>query len=135
MDMFEWKPQFSVGIGSIDGQHQNLFAVARELYAAMSAGQGKQAMGQILDRLVQYTAVHFAHEERLMRLHGYPDLAKHQDEHKLLSRQVLAFQKDFEAGKVAMSVQLLQFLRSWLEHHIQSEDRAYAPYLKAKKVA
>ena len=53
--MFDWKPQYSVPIPSIDGQHQNLIRIAEELYAAMSAGQGKAALSQILDRLVQYT--------------------------------------------------------------------------------
>ena len=41
----------------------------------MSTGQGKAVSGRILDRLVQYTASHFSHEERLMRLYDYPDLA------------------------------------------------------------
>jgi hemerythrin-like metal-binding protein len=133
--MFEWKPQFSVGIGSIDGQHQNLFAIARELYAAMSAGQGKLAVGRVLDRLVQYTAIHFAHEERLMQQFQYPSFAKHQEEHRMLTRQVLAFQADYEAGRVAMSIQLLNFLKDWLEHHIQTEDSAYAPYVKSGATA
>jgi hemerythrin-like metal-binding protein len=133
--MFEWKPQFSVGIGSIDGQHQNLFAIARELYAAMSAGQGKLAVGRVLDRLVQYTAIHFAHEERLMQQFQFPAFAKHQEEHRMLTRQVLAFQADYEAGRVAMSIQLLNFLKDWLEHHIQTEDSAYAPYVKSGATA
>ena len=134
-NMFEWKAEYSVGINSIDGQHQNLFAMARELYTAMSTGQGKAALSRILDRLVQYTSVHFSHEERLMQQHGYPDFLKHKLEHDQLTKQVLAFQKDFEAGKAAMSVQVLEFLRGWLEHHIQGSDSAYAPYFKAKKVA
>jgi len=129
--MFEWKAEYSVGIGSIDGQHQNLFASARELYQAMNAGQGKAALARILDRLVQYTVVHFAQEERLMEECGYPDLQKHRQEHEALTKKVLAFQADYEYGRVAMSVQVLQFLRGWLEHHIQAEDKAYAPYLKA----
>jgi hypothetical protein len=41
-----------------------LFAIGRELYAAMSAGQGKSVLAHILDRLVQYTTVHFAHKEK-----------------------------------------------------------------------
>jgi hemerythrin len=133
--MFEWKPQYSVEIGSIDGQHQNLFRVARELYAAMSTGRGKNAMATILDRLVQYTAVHFAHEERLMRLHDYPDLDAHRAEHEALTRRVLEFQADFQAGRVAMTVQVLQFLREWLEKHIAGSDQKYAPFLRNKAVA
>jgi len=133
--MFEWKQEYSVGIHSIDAQHQNLFATSRELYSAMSTGQGKSALARILDRLVQYTKVHFAHEERLMSANGYPDLARHQMEHAALTRQVVQFQQDFQAGRAAMTVQLLHFLQNWLQHHIQESDHAYAPHLKAKAVA
>jgi hemerythrin-like metal-binding protein len=133
--MFEWKPEYAVGIGSIDAQHQKLFAIARELYEAMSAGKGKASLALILDRLVQYTATHFAHEERLMRVHDYPDFLKHKAQHDALTKQVLAFQKEFETGMVSMTVQLLQFLKNWLENHIMASDFEYAPCLKQKNVA
>jgi hemerythrin len=133
--MFEWNNAYSVGIPSVDAQHQNLFATARELHHAMSSGQGKAAMGKILDRLVQYTKAHFAHEERLMRLADYPGLESHKGEHEALTRKVLDLQREFEAGKTSISVQMLQFLRTWLQQHIQHSDLAYAPYLKQAKVA
>jgi len=113
--MFEWKSEYAVNIGSIDAQHRNLFAMGRELYAAMSAGQGKSVLARILDRLVQYTTVHFAHEERLMQLHNYPGFAKHKAEHDALVKQVVAFQTEFNAGRAALAVPLLQFLKDWLE--------------------
>lgn len=133
--MFEWKSQYSVGIASIDGQHQNLFRLAEELYKAMNAGQGKAALSRILDRLVQYTTVHFAHEERLMGLHRYPEIADHAAEHRSLTKQVLAFQADFEKGKALMTIQVLQFLKDWLQHHIAESDQKYAPFLKERSVA
>lgn len=132
--MFEWKNDYSVRIGTIDGQHQNLFAIARELYDAMSAGHGKAALERILDRLIQYTAVHFAYEERLMLAHGYPDFVHHKAQHVALTKQVLAFQAEFKSGRASMTVQLLQFLKDWLEKHIKVSDQAYAPYLKEKAV-
>jgi hemerythrin-like metal-binding protein len=133
--MFEWNNSFSVGIGSVDAQHQNLFAIARELHSAMSSGQGKAALGKILDRLVQYTAAHFAHEERLMRLADYPGLETHKSEHEALTRRVLDLQREFAAGKTSISVHVLQFLRTWLQEHIQHSDMAYGPYMKQAKVA
>jgi hemerythrin-like metal-binding protein len=132
--MFEWNDRYSVGIGSIDAQHQNLFRLAGELHAAMTTGQGKAAAGKVLDRLIQYTATHFAHEERLMRLHDYPGLATHKAQHDALTRQVLQFQLDFQSGRAAITVQLLQFLKSWLEQHIAGSDQQYAPYLKDRAV-
>jgi hemerythrin-like metal-binding protein len=133
--MFEWKDDYAVGIGSIDAQHQGLFAIGRELYAAMSAGQGKSVLARLLDRLVQYTAVHFAHEERLMQLHHYPDFAKHKAEHDALVKRVQAFQTEFRGGRATMAVQVLQFVKDWLENHIKGSDLAYAPFMKTQKVA
>lgn len=132
MGMFEWKNEYSVGISSIDSQHQKLFAIARELYTAMSAGRGKAALALILDRLVQYTTAHFGHEERLMRLNDYADFAQHKAQHDALTKQVLTFQTEFEAGRVTMTVQLLQFLKDWLEKHIKVSDFAYVPSMKQK---
>ncbi len=133
--MFEWKNEYMVGIGSIDAQHQGLFAIGRELYAAMSAGQGNSVMSRILDRLVQYTTVHFAHEERLMQLHKYPDFDKHKAEHDALVKQAMAFQAEFKGGRATMAVQVLQFLKEWLEKHIKGTDTLYVPCMKAQKVA
>ena len=133
--MFNWRTEYSVDIGSIDAQHRMLFAIADELYTAMTAGQSRTVLDRILYRLVQYTKVHFAHEERLMQLHGYPEFQKHKGEHDALTTKVLTFQRDFQAGKVSMSVQLLQFLRGWLVEHIQGSDHRYTPFLKSKAVA
>lgn len=131
-DMFEWKSEYSVGVLSIDAQHQNLFAIARELYVAMSAGQGKSALARVLDRLIDYTRAHFAHEERLMRLADYPDLPRHKAEHDALTQRVLKFQAELASGRASMTVQVLQFLKDWLEKHIKVSDGAMAGCLKQK---
>jgi hemerythrin-like metal-binding protein len=133
--MFEWKNDFATGIGSIDAQHQSLFAIGRELYSAMTQGQGKTVIGRILERLVQYTTVHFAHEERLMKLHSYPDFAAHKAQHDALVKQVLALQTEFQTGRVTLAIPVLQFLKEWLEKHIQKTDMAYTACLKAHKAA
>src|SRR5690349_16887152 len=130
--MFEWKSEYSVSIPSIDAQHQGLFRTAAELHAAMTSGQGKAALARVLDRLVQYTAAHFAHEERLMAQHSYPELPAHRAEHEALTKQVLDFQAKFQSGQALVTVQLLQFLKSWLEKHIQGTDARYTPYLMDK---
>ena len=133
--MFEWKNEYAVNIGSIDAQHQMLFAIGRELHQAMSAGKGRGVLSSILDRLVQYTMQHFTHEESLMRLHQYPNFASHKAQHDALARQVVEFQAEFNAGKIAMALQVLNFLQDWLQNHIKGSDFAYAACLKGKKVA
>ena len=134
-DMFEWKPEYSVDIESIDGQHQSLLAIGHELHTAMSTGQSKAVMGKILDRLIQYTTMHFAHEERLMQSRGYPGFVGHKALHDALAAKVVQFQVDFKEGRAAVSIDLLDFLKNWLVEHIQVTDRKYAPYLLEKAVA
>ncbi|MGA2197540.1 MAG: bacteriohemerythrin [Bryobacteraceae bacterium] len=133
--MFEWNTSYSVQIGSIDAQHQTLFRLAEELRTAMAAGQGKSVLSRILDRLVQYTMVHFAHEERLMQLHDYSNLAAHKAQHEELTQKVQQFQAEYNAGTTAITVGLMIFLRDWLTGHIAGSDQKYAPFLKEKLVA
>ena len=133
--MFEWKPSYSVQISSIDGQHQNLFRLAAQLHAAMSSGQSNAILAELFDDLVQYTTVHFQQEERLMQGVNYPNFAAHKAEHEALLRRVNELKHQFAGGRVAMSTDVLHFLKNWLERHIMGTDQQYVPYLKAKSVA
>ena len=133
--MFTWKPVYSVNVASIDAQHQNLLAIGRELLDSMSSGHGQAATGKILDRLVQYTTVHFAYEERLLQTNGYPDFMAHKAEHDALVKKVLQFQVDFNAGRVALSIDLVRFVKNWLIGHIQGSDQEYSPFLRENPAA
>lgn len=130
--MFEWKSDYSLGHGDIDRQHQRLFALASDLHTAMTQGKGKDALSATLARLIDYTKTHFATEERLMQAHHYPEYPHHKAAHDALTARVLEFQKEFEAGRVGMTVELLQFLKDWLQKHIGETDRKVAAFLKVK---
>ena len=133
--MFEWKNEYSLSIASIDAQHKKLFAIAEELHEAMRTGQSKPVLSKILDRLVQYTATHFAQEESLMKAHAYPDFAAHRSVHEALKKQVMDFQEKFQAGETFISIELMTFLKDWLEKHIKGTDMRYAPFLLQRNVA
>lgn len=130
--MFEWKDEYATGIPGIDAQHKNLFAAARELHAALSAGQAREMTSSLLDRLIQYTVAHFQHEEELMERHRYPELFQHRAEHEDLKRQAAQFRADFAAGKTGTTIRLLPFLSRWLEHHILGSDLKYAAVLRGR---
>jgi hemerythrin-like metal-binding protein len=90
---------------------------------------------KILDRLVQYTITHFAQEERLLQQHGYPDLAAHKVAHEALKKKVREFQSEFQAGTAVISIELMHFLRNWLEKHIQGTDMRYSPLLIQRRLS
>jgi hemerythrin len=132
MSMFEWKQDYSLDHGDIDGQHQRLFELASDLHIAMTQGHGKEALSKTLANLVAYTKAHFANEERLMQAKHYPEFPEHKAAHDALTARVIEFQKEFEAGRVGMTIELLQFLKDWLRTHIGETDRKVATFLKKK---
>ena len=130
--IFPWNESYSVGISQIDAQHKGLIRLINDLHGAMSAGKGKQALGTILADLVHYTKVHFTFEENLLREKGYSNLAAHHAVHQKLTQQVIELQQRFAAAKLTLTVEVMQFLKSWLADHILVHDQAYARELKAK---
>ena len=129
-----WNESWMVGVQEIDAQHKHLVSLLNQLHQALSQGKGKDVLGGILDSLVRYTKAHFAAEERLMQQCGYPDIVAHQQTHVQLTDKVLYFQRSFQSGQVAMGVEIMQFLGSWLQGHIRGTDKKYAPFLHAKGV-
>jgi hemerythrin-like metal-binding protein len=129
-----WSTQYSVGISTIDSQHQKLVGLLNDLHAAMMQGKGKAIIGKILDGLAEYTVSHFAHEERLMQLYRYPEFAQHKAIHDKLIAQVKKLQEDLRGEKATISLDVMSFLQRWLVDHIQGVDKKYTAHMQAAGV-
>lgn len=125
MALLQWDNSLSVGITSIDEQHKQLVSVVNSLHDAMKAGRSKEALGDILRTLIDYTKKHFATEERYFDLYRYENSESHKAEHKKLTEQVLEFQNKFNSGSISLSVELMNFLSDWLKNHIKGVDKQY----------
>lgn len=128
-----WTPAYELGVPTIDKQHAQLVEMLRELQRAMSEGRAQDVLDSILDRLVSYTRVHFATEERLMIDSHYPLYHQHKQEHEELTESVGRFLQEYRRKRAVLSIQLLPFLREWLLHHIMESDRKLGQHLRAAK--
>ena len=128
-----WKDEYSVGVPEMDKQHQKLITLLNQLDEAMGKGKGKDVIGNILAELVRYTQTHFANEEFLLLSHNYPELSSHKLEHIKLTKQVLEFKLDFDAGKVTLTIPVMNFLENWLVNHIQVRDKLYGKMIAEKR--
>ena len=122
MPFLPWSEQMVIDGDCIDGQHQQLVATINQLHDLLH-GQGPGELGQIIEFLVVYADVHFADEERLMRLSGYPGGDEHHHEHSRFTIQMEAFRESFLAGEDQVDEDLLAFLKAWLINHIMGTDR------------
>jgi hemerythrin len=124
----QWDNSFSVGIPSIDAQHQRLFDLVNELFDGVKH-VNHSVIERVLGELVEYTVSHFAFEEKLLADNGYPEEKEHLAKHRKLVESVSAFVKEFESGESMVDFRLLNFLRSWLAGHILGEDMKYRTHL------
>jgi len=130
-----WNDKLSVGIASIDKQHQKLIGLLNDFYDAAQQGKGEKALAGQLGDLIDYTKVLFANEERLFAKTGYPDAAAHKKAHEDLTQQLLEIQKKYTAGAgTTLSLGTLTFLKNWFITHIQGRDKRYGPHLISKGI-
>jgi hemerythrin len=133
MPLMAWSERMSVGVATLDEDHKKLVSLLNELFDGVQAGQGQEAVGKILDRLIAYTVEHFKREEQFFQQTCYPDAAAHRVEHGNLCKQVLDIQQKYKTGVTAtLSLEVMNFLKTWLINHIQGSDKKYGPFLNSK---
>ncbi|MFT4170920.1 MAG: bacteriohemerythrin [Rhodocyclaceae bacterium] len=130
-DLFTWNDEFSIGLHEIDEQHKELVRLLNELHTAIIEHHATATCREILDSLANYTRTHFAVEESLMRVAGYPEFEAHKQSHEDLIAQVQALQEKLDSGQAKITFELMHFLKQWLIHHINEADRRFGTYFLA----
>lgn len=135
MASMTWSTSLSVGVQALDDDHKKLVAMINELLEGILKNRRHEALTQVLDELVHYTKLHFAHEEALFARTGYPGTATHIQQHRALVKQVADLQARLKAGDTSLlSLDLMKFLKEWLTRHIMEEDKRYQSHFNAKGI-
>jgi voltage-gated potassium channel len=121
----------SVGIPSIDEEHQNILAMVRKLGSA-DQKMKKTVVHEILNDLRDYTVKHFKREESLFLAAGYPGADDHVAEHRNLTAKVDELLTDRQQ---ISSDSLGELLDSWIRDHILVCDKKYINHLNQKQEA
>jgi hemerythrin len=130
--LITWKESYNVGIATVDAQHRQLVALINELHDGMRNGVANEMLSKVFDRLVKYTETHFSDEEAMLTAQRYPNLPAHKEQHAKFTKSVRDLAADYRAGRVALSLPVMTFLKNWLTTHILDSDQQYAAYLRPK---
>lgn len=128
MEHFIWSEEYSVGMESVDHQHQQLIGLLNNLIDAV-AQNNLIVIGLTLNGLIMYTMYHFRHEESLFEKYKYPDCEKHKGEHAWLATKVTEFNTGLKRGE-NVGKELVAFLKLWLSEHILKSDMAFSTFLQ-----
>lgn len=136
MALFDWRGEFSVGIETIDTDHKFLVSLINQLEEAVAEGQGKDAVGTVLNALYDFTEYHFSREEHMMAACGYPDIDTHILQHQAMKAQVMEVRDNFLTGQTdGIDRAVLEFLENWMGNHIVCQDLLYQPCMQKNRDA
>jgi hemerythrin len=122
------------GDPEIDGQHRELFARLDKLLAASRERRSREEVGQTLTFLGDYVVQHFAAEERMMVVSGYPEIEAHRAEHARFVQEFGLLYREFKAeGPTTLFIiRVGNRVTTWLREHIYRTDRTFVEFLKSK---
>ena len=131
MKELAWDQGLSIGIDEIDDDHRRLVDLYNILNHSVTEGDATDYIGAVLEELINCTAWHFSHEERLMLQYGYDAYEEHKADHQDLIDGVKELQQKFlQTGKLDKK-EHLEFLERWLTEHILVDDIRLGSYLIA----
>jgi hemerythrin-like metal-binding protein len=134
MPIVTWCDEYSVNIEEIDTQHQRMLELVNNLHSSVEACVDKNDLKRLLVELVEFTGMHFATEERLMKEHDYPDLVKHHKEHRMLLRHLNSLVTAVSGGEYPTFYSDYDVSSDWALNHISEFDTDLGVFLNSRNV-
>jgi len=129
MTLSVWKHASSVGVRAMDDQHGILVDTMNELRLAVVHGSGREQVSEVLDRLIEFTRMHFWSEEQLLEQYSFPSLAEHRIDHQRIMAQILQSSHRVMHGETVQMRPLLCYLNDSYAGHIETMDREYGTWM------
>ena len=124
-----WSHACIVGVKAMDDQHGILVDTLNELRQQLLRGSCREQVNQHMERLIEFTSLHFGCEESLLERFGFPGLEEHRAAHQQLLNNIrLAASYADNDEKTAFQRQLSLLSDSYLQH-IEGFDRQYGSWL------
>jgi len=122
MKLIEWKNEYSVGVASIDHEHQAMIALINDTYARVRDPENVASIDYCLGEICTNIAAHFALEERMMREAQYGEYAAHKEDHEKLLDEIRDLMDAFAADPKSGRELLRERLSGWFGNHFATFD-------------
>jgi hemerythrin len=131
-----WREGLTIDQGPIDQDHHTLIAIINKFETVEPGPAAAAGLADVIRELEQYGSTHFAREERLQRLVGFPFAEAHSHQHRHLMRSLKDARAELArtaSGKdlAVFREHMCGFLNDWLIDHIIRTDLTMKPYVKA----
>lgn len=126
-----WQSYYSVQVAELDEHHKKLIDMLNELYDAYLNDVQQDKIVPILAEMSDYANVHFKAEEIYFERFDYKEATEHKTEHNSFLEKIKTFKVDYQKNSKLLTLQIMNFLRNWLNNHIMKSDKKYIDCFKA----
>jgi hemerythrin len=118
----------------MDAEHGQMVHLIENLEDAIRSGKDEPTIRNEFDRLIAWTAKHFAHENDHMLQTKFKAAQAHIEHHRRLIETLKGFVSGSADGadEKVRAPDAIQFLENWLVHHIETDDAELAEFLARK---
>lgn len=117
-----WRDEFSLGVPSIDHEHQELIALINAVFVRIEAGE-EQSVGDDLGEIYAGISAHFALEEQIMRAEHYDQFEDHKADHERLLDDIREIMDSYEDGSYGDRKEAFaERLQRWFVDHFKTKD-------------
>ena len=120
MSLLQWKPEYSVGIASMDDEHRGMIGLINDVYAQLDQSADVYETEACLEEIFIAISSHFALEERLMLEAAYSEYDAHKEDHENLLDEIRDLVDEFVADPVAGGQVLEERLSIWFSKHFST---------------
>lgn len=122
MSLIKWRDDYSVGIPSVDHEHQELIQSINGLIEAMRAKTDPDQVIHALAEIYANISAHFALEEKVMRDAGYASYHEHKLDHEVLLDELLELTDSIDDDCSYVEEELSHNLDRWFSDHFRTHD-------------
>ena len=122
MNLLKWKPEYSVGIASVDTEHREMIELINDVYAKLGKSPDAEEVEDCLESIYTAISLHFALEERIMRESSYFEYEEHKDDHENLLDEIRDLMDEFVADTQTGARVLEKGLSDWFGRHFATFD-------------
>jgi len=128
----QWEENLRLGVPVIDEQHEAIFVQFNKLSAALSAGESRSEIIEVLDYLNEYVTTHFTDEENLMQLYKYDGLEEQRQHHALFKENIARFSELLatNAPTQEIAIKIDATLIRYFINHVRRLDRKLIDSIK-----
>lgn len=132
--LYMWTSDLSIGVKTIDSQHQEMLHRYNILQSAVAAKNPEHDITKTIEFLAEYTFLHFRAEEEIMKANEFPGYPEHKQKHDEFTSTVMETIKELEAGETdaQLTAKMTQWLGDWIVHHIRQMDQEIGKFLREK---